>query len=60
MAKQFFLASPVLDYPLIALAVFMLVFVAITVATLAQKSPQVDAVARLPLEDATQKGHEHE
>jgi hypothetical protein len=56
IAKQFFLSSPVLDYPLIALAMFMLVFVAISISTLLKKSPQIDAAARLPLED----GDRHE
>jgi cbb3-type cytochrome oxidase subunit 3 len=60
IAKQFFLASPVLDYPLIALATFMLVFVAITVRALMQERRGVDAAARLPLADAPREGHEHE
>jgi hypothetical protein len=60
IAKQFFLTSPALDYPLIALAIFMLVFLAITVGALLQKPAKVEAAARLPLEEAAREGQDHE
>jgi len=60
IAKEFFRMSPALDYPLLALALFMAVFVAISVRAFMQKPARVDAVARLPLEDGSSKEFSHE
>ena len=51
MVKEFFLASPLLVYPLIALALFMGVFVMVTVATMMKRSESYAQVADLPLRD---------
>jgi hypothetical protein len=60
IAREFFRNSPVLDFPLIALAIFMLVFIAITVRALILQSAQVDAAARLPLEEPRRQESSHE
>jgi hypothetical protein len=53
--------SPMLVLPLVALVLFILVFVAMFVATMKKRAPAYDPLARLPLEDgdgepAAQKG----
>jgi hypothetical protein len=60
IAREFFRSSPVLDYPLIALAIFMLVFIAISVRALILQSSTVDAAARLPLEERPRQESSHE
>lgn len=63
MAMEYFRTNPVMMFPLIALAIFMAVFLVVTLrATLTQKS-RWEAVANLPLErtDADhQNGRDHE
>ena len=61
---DFFRQSPVLAFPLAALAVFMLVFLAITLKTVLTHKGDYEAIARLPLSDDgriernTEVGHE--
>jgi len=50
MAMDYFRRSPMLILPLVALALFMLVFFIVTVRTLLTKKRSFDALARLPLE----------
>jgi len=50
MAMDYFRQSPMLAMPILALAIFMLVFLVVTVRALVTKSARFDAVARLPLE----------
>lgn len=49
IAREFFRTSPVLGFPLIALAIFMLVFIAVSLRALLVHKPCMDAAARLPL-----------
>jgi hypothetical protein len=57
MALDFFRRSPMLILPVVALAIFMLVFFAVTLRTLLTKKQNYEAVARLPLE-AEENGRE--
>jgi cbb3-type cytochrome oxidase subunit 3 len=60
IARDFFRSSPVLDFPLIALAIFMLVFLAVSVRVLITKGGRLDAAARLPLNDGLSQENGHE
>ena len=51
MASEYFQRSPMLIYPVVALALFMLVFLAVTVRTVLTRGAQFEAIARLPLEN---------
>ncbi|MBX3247247.1 MAG: cbb3-type cytochrome c oxidase subunit 3 [Myxococcales bacterium] len=51
LVKEFFGQSPMLALPKIALIIFLVVFVAITIRTLLMKRSDVERQARLPLED---------
>jgi hypothetical protein len=50
MAMDYFRQSPLLAYPLLALAIFMLVFFVVTVRTVLTQKSRYDAVAQLPLQ----------
>ena len=50
MAMDYFRQSPVLAYALVALAIFMMVFFAVTLRTLLTGAARYEAVANLPLE----------
>jgi len=50
-AMAFFAKSPMLIFPLLALLLFLAVFVWITVRTYRADKTAYDAIARLPLED---------
>ena len=50
MALDFFRQSPMLILPMVALAIFMLVFFAVTLRTLLTEQRNYEAIARLPLE----------
>ena len=52
MAKGFFAQSPALFYPVLALILFVVVFVAITVRTLRRDKRDIDEHARIPLADS--------
>lgn len=49
MAMDYFRQSPLLMFPLIALAIFMAVFFAVTVRTVLTHKGRYEAVSRLPL-----------
>lgn len=51
LVKDFFGASPMLALPKIALIIFLVVFVAVTIRTLLMKKSEVSAQAHLALED---------
>ena len=51
MAVKFFRESPLLAYPLFALACFVSVYCAWLLRTALQVAARYEAVARLPLED---------
>lgn len=50
VAMDFFQKSPMLAFPLLALALFMLVFFVVTLRTVLTQKSQYDHMARLPLE----------
>jgi hypothetical protein len=58
MAVQFFRESPLLAYPLFALASFFSVYFAWVLRTALASSARYEAIARLPL-DSAQRGSEH-
>jgi hypothetical protein len=60
MAVQFFRESPLLAYPLFALASFIAVFCAWVLRTMLADAARYEAVARLPLEDRATRGASHE
>lgn len=58
IAHNFYTQSPLLFYPLIALLIFIGVFVAVSVRAIASTRGAFDDAARLPLED--NRGSHHE
>ncbi len=58
VAMDFFQKSPLLAFPLVALALFMLVFFVITVRTVLTQKTRYEGVARLPLEAQSQETRE--
>ena len=51
IAMQFFADSPVILYPILALLLFLVVFVSITVRVLRARREDLDALARIPFGD---------
>ena len=49
-ASDFFARSPMLAYPIVALGIFMTIFVTATLRALFRNKDEVDRLARLPLE----------
>ncbi len=49
-SAEFFARSPVLIFPLIALGIFFVVFVAIALRVMLTQREEADAAARLPLD----------
>ncbi|MEY4509826.1 MAG: hypothetical protein RLZZ450_1948 [Pseudomonadota bacterium] len=64
MAMDYFRQSPLLAMPVIALVIFMLVFLAVSLRALLTQKSSWDAAARLPLSEGQdsagveEKGHE--
>jgi len=50
MAMDYFRQSPMLALPVLALAIFMLVFVAVSVRAIFTEKARFESIARLPLE----------
>ncbi|MGB5268761.1 MAG: hypothetical protein WBN30_19375 [Polyangiales bacterium] len=57
-ASEFFANSPVLLYPLLALALFFIVFLVVIVRVMRMKTSDVDEYARIPLEEESEVPHE--
>jgi hypothetical protein len=55
MAMSFFRTSPLLAYPLAALAIFMGVFFVIALRTYARQAASYEHLQRLPLEDGAER-----
>jgi hypothetical protein len=51
MAKHFFASSPVLAYPLMAMVLFMTVFLVISWKTMRRDRVELDVLAQLPFSD---------
>ena len=52
IARQFFAVSPVIALPIVALLLFVTVFVLVSVRALRARRADIDALARLPLGDS--------
>jgi hypothetical protein len=52
MASEYFQKSPMLWYPVLALALFMLVFIVVTVKAALARGQELEAMARLPLDQS--------
>ena len=50
MASDFFKQSPVLALPVLALFLFMLVFISINIRTWCARKSEIERIAHLPLE----------
>jgi hypothetical protein len=51
IARQFFADSPVILFPILALLLFLVVFVVITVRAFRARPEEIDALARIPFGD---------
>ncbi|MDB4988897.1 MAG: hypothetical protein JWN04_4075 [Myxococcaceae bacterium] len=64
MAMDYFRQSPLLAMPVLALVIFILVFLAVTLRAMLTSSSRWDELAQLPLQDAPpaslaqENGHE--
>jgi hypothetical protein len=58
IAMEFFRQSPVAFMPLVALVIFMVVFLTVTVRAFIKHSASWEEVSRLPLEGDTSRGQE--
>lgn len=56
-ASEFFAQSPVLILPLIALLIFVGIFLFFTIQVLRMKTTDVERFARLPLEESEEENH---
>ena len=54
---DYFARSPVLAYPMLALGIFIVVFVSVSIRALLQARTEVDHMASLPLSDTEDKRH---
>ena len=52
IAHQFFVDSPVIFFPILALLIFVFVFFFVVVRVLRARSEDIDALARIPFGDA--------
>lgn len=50
IAKTFFGASPVLGYPVIAMLIFLAVFLVVSVRALRKDRSEIDQLAKIPFE----------
>jgi cbb3-type cytochrome oxidase subunit 3 len=51
MATEFFAQSPVLAFPVLALLIFTMVFVAVVIRTLRMEREAISQESKLPLEE---------
>ncbi len=56
-SADYFARSPVIVFPIVALAIFMVVFIAVTVRALRSNKDEVDHLAALPLSDSEVDSH---
>jgi hypothetical protein len=57
MASEYFHHSPLLVYPLVALALFMLVFFLVTLRTVLTNKHRYEGLAAMPLEEPEPANH---
>ncbi len=58
LSADYFARSPLLVFPVIALGVFMLVFVVATLRAFLTRQSEISHMANLPLEDSEVSSHE--
>ena len=56
MKSELLARSPMLVLPLVALFLFVAVFLAVLIITMKKRAPAYDPLARMPLEDDDEKG----
>lgn len=59
MYREFFIRSPLLSLPLLALVLFVSVFVSVLIRVLRRPATQFDDAARLPLGNDQEDPREH-
>jgi len=59
MAADYFARSPVLAFPLVALAIFLVVFLGVSLRTLLRDKKYIDRMAELPLHDTHEEVKQH-
>jgi hypothetical protein len=59
MSADYFARSPLMIFPVIALAIFVVVFVAVTVRALRTRRDELDRLAALPLSDSDSEVSSH-
>lgn len=57
LSADYFARSPLLAYPVIALAIFLVVFVVVSVRALRSRREEVERMAALPLTDSEVTEH---
>ena len=57
LSADYFARSPVLAYPVLALAIFLIVFIVVSVRALRSRREDVERMAALPLSDAEVSDH---
>jgi hypothetical protein len=59
MYREFFARSPLLGLPILSLVIFLAIFGAVLVRVwlLGRRGPQLELLARMPLEDGTEERH---
>lgn len=57
LSAEYFAHSPLLVYPVFALAIFLVVFVAVSVHALRSRREDVERMAALPLSDSEVSRH---
>lgn len=59
LSADYFARSPVLAYPIAALGLFLLVFVAVSLRAVLRARSDMDRMAQLPLRDAEAEAKRH-
>jgi cbb3-type cytochrome oxidase subunit 3 len=57
MYREFFSRSPLLALPLVALVIFLVVFVGVLVSVLRRRAHHFDDASRMALDDANEVDH---
>jgi hypothetical protein len=57
LSAEYFARSPLLVYPMIALGLFFVVFVVVSVRALRTRTSEIERLAALPLADSERQRH---
>jgi cbb3-type cytochrome oxidase subunit 3 len=58
LSADYFARSPVLAFPLVALGLFLLVFIGVSLRALLRERTELDRMAQLPLQDTHNDTHQ--